>query len=123
MSQSSPVRRGFVEVAAIVGSILLAFAIDAAWESQQQRAEAAETLRALETEFMAERSELARHRARWVEVREATERLIYATSVDIAPSPAVMDTLLFLPDADHLGPADGHSVRRHGIRSARPHQE
>jgi len=96
MSQSSPLRRGFVEVAAIVGSILLAFAIDAAWEARRERTEAAEILRALESEFEAERSELSRHRARWVEVRDGTERLIRATSTDVAPSPAVMDTLLFL---------------------------
>ena len=95
MSESSPFRRSLVEVAAIVGSILLAFAIDAAWAEGRERAEATEIVRGLEVEFQATRAELARHRARWVEVRGATERLIYATSVDIAPSPASMDTLLF----------------------------
>jgi hypothetical protein len=95
MSQISPMRRGAIEAVAIVGSILLAFAIDAAWEARGERAVAADILTALEAEFSAEHSELVRHRDRWVEVRAATEQLIEATSVDVVPPPAVMDTLLF----------------------------
>ena len=48
-----PWRRVLAEGTAIVVSILLAFAIQAAWETSQEREEEALTLRALEREFRA----------------------------------------------------------------------
>jgi hypothetical protein len=86
--------RGLLEVVAIVGSILLAFAIDAAWESAQEGRLAQEALVSLRAEFEAERAEVARHGARWREVGLATARLLEALGEDQAPSPAVADTLI-----------------------------
>ena len=68
--------RGLLEVAAIVGSILLAFAIDAAWESAQEDRLAREALISLRAEFEFERAEVARHGQRWADVRGATQRLL-----------------------------------------------
>ena len=86
--------RGLFEVVAIVGSILLAFAIDAAWESAREDRQAEELLISLRVEFQAERAEVSRHGERWAEVRAATTRLLEALGDDAAPAPAVADTLL-----------------------------
>jgi hypothetical protein len=51
------------EAAAIVGSILLAFAIDAWWDERQLRAEEQEILRGLKGEFEAIHATLARDKA------------------------------------------------------------
>ena len=87
-------RAGAIEVAAIVGSILLAFAIDAAWEQRQERSDARELLAGLQAEFEFQRSELIRYRDRWVDVREATGRLLEVIGSGAAPAPAVMDSLM-----------------------------
>lgn len=50
-TQSIEWKRTFVEALAIVGSILLAFAVDAWWEERQDRAEEAELLSRLMAEF------------------------------------------------------------------------
>ncbi len=58
-SQNIPWKRLSVEAAAIVVSILLAFAIDAWWDEQQERAEEREVLQSLHVEFEANRVEAA----------------------------------------------------------------
>lgn len=56
-SQKIPWKRLSVEAAAIVVSILLAFAIDAGWDERQERAEEREALESLSVEFEANRDE------------------------------------------------------------------
>ncbi|MEJ2542417.1 MAG: hypothetical protein P8188_21085 [Gemmatimonadota bacterium] len=84
------------EAILIVVSILLAFAIDAWWADRQVTIEERELLAGLEAEFEFQRSELDRHMERWASVRDGTERLIQITASGVAPSPVVMDSLLFL---------------------------
>jgi hypothetical protein len=62
-SQSIPWKRISVEAAAIVASILLAFAIDAWWQDRQTRIEEQEVLAGLRAEFLANRELLSRHLA------------------------------------------------------------
>jgi hypothetical protein len=52
-------KRLTIEAAAIVASILLAFAIDAGWDERQERAEEREVLESLYVEFEANRDEAA----------------------------------------------------------------
>jgi hypothetical protein len=58
-TQKIPWKRLSVEAAAIVVSILMAFAIDAWWSERQERAEEREVLESLYTEFEANRDEVA----------------------------------------------------------------
>ena len=58
-TQKIPWKRLSVEAAAIVVSILLAFAIDAWWDERQERAEEREVLESLYAEFEANRDEVA----------------------------------------------------------------
>ena len=58
-SHDIPWRRTAVEGAAIVASILLAFAIDAWWNERQDRAEEKELMLSLHVEFEANRDEVA----------------------------------------------------------------
>ena len=58
-TQKIPWKRLSIEAAAIVVSILLAFAIDAWWNEQQERAEEREVLESLYAEFEANREEAA----------------------------------------------------------------
>jgi hypothetical protein len=90
----SRIRTGAIEFALIVTSILLAFAIDAAWERRTESAQARELLTGLSAEFEFQRSELGRFRDRWMQVRRSTERLLEASSADTPPAPAVIDSLL-----------------------------
>ena len=94
--RSKSLRRGLLEVVAIVGSILLAFAIDAAWQERQEATEVQELLIALRAEFDFHRSELVRHGERWQTIREATGRLLDAAASGNTPPPAVVDSLLNL---------------------------
>jgi hypothetical protein len=56
-TQEIPWKRLAVEAAAIVASILLAFAIDAGWDERQERVEEREVLESLQVEFQANRDE------------------------------------------------------------------
>ena len=58
-TQKIPWKRLAVEAAAIVASILLAFAIDAWWDERQERAEEREVLESLLVEFQANRDQAA----------------------------------------------------------------
>lgn len=55
--QPIPWKRVFVEAAAIVAGILLAFAIDAGWDERNEREEEKEILQSLVVEFEANRDE------------------------------------------------------------------
>ena len=58
-NQKLPWKRLAAEAIAIVASILLAFAIDAAWDERNERMEEKEVLRSLQLEFEANRDEAA----------------------------------------------------------------
>jgi len=58
-NQNLPWKRLAAEAIAIVASILLAFAIDAAWDERNERMEEKEVLRSLQLEFEANRDEAA----------------------------------------------------------------
>ncbi len=85
--------RSLVEVGAIVVSILLAFAIDAAWDVRQQRSEEQEVLAGLQQDFLANQSQMTRvigtHRARatsYAWFRSATPQTVRLLSPDSATS-------------------------------------
>jgi len=59
--QIIPWKRTTVEAAAIVASILLAFAIDAWWEDRGLRIEEQQVLQGLREEFLSVRNVLSRH--------------------------------------------------------------
>ena len=59
MKAQIPWLRVFVEGVVIVGSILLAFGIDAWWDGSKERADELDYLRALRSEFQAAAVELA----------------------------------------------------------------
>lgn len=63
MSEPTRWRRLALESATVVGSILLAFAIDAAWDLRQERAEERELLLGLRAELVANAMEVERSRA------------------------------------------------------------
>ena len=60
MTQSTPWTRVLVEGLVVVGSILLAFAIDAWWDDRRDRRAEAEILAGLESEFQGHLAELER---------------------------------------------------------------
>jgi hypothetical protein len=65
-----------LEACAIVGSILLAFAIDAAWEYRRERMEERESLLRLLDEFEANRGELARTRDAYAHALPAAREVL-----------------------------------------------
>ena len=70
--------RLLLEGSAIVLSILLAFAIDAAWEDRQERRFEQETLQALEEEYQGHREVLVAHREGHLAILRAVAGLIAA---------------------------------------------
>lgn len=76
--QELPWKRLTIEAAAIVASILLAFAIDAWWEDRQNRQEEQQVLQGLHTEFEENRTILQRHLVRHLEDMQSLERLLVA---------------------------------------------
>lgn len=99
--RSSHLRARGVEVFLIVASILLAFAIDAAWDRRRESIETRELLTGLDGEFRFQRSELVRFRDRWAGVRSSTERLLELTGSTDLPPALVFDSLML----DVLNPA------------------
>jgi len=77
-NQKTPWKRLTIEATAIVGSILLAFAIDAWWEARQDRHEEQQILQGLFAEFEENRTILQRHRARHLQEIQSLERLLNA---------------------------------------------
>jgi hypothetical protein len=93
MSQEIPWKRITIETIAIVGSILLAFAIDAAWSARQTQADERTALEGLYSDFMATREQMnvtmEEHRARsqgyhWLQT--ATDNEIRGLSPEAATS-------------------------------------
>jgi len=78
-SQKIPWNRISVEAAAIVASILLAFAIDAWWSERQLAAEDQELLSQLKLEFETNLALLEDRRSRHVQVLAALRNLLAAT--------------------------------------------
>lgn len=74
----------FGEVATIVGSILVAFALDAGWDGMQDRREEAKALQALADEYETNLEELDRTVARHRRLRAVTEWGLNATEEEIA---------------------------------------
>jgi len=74
-----PWKRISVEAAAIVASILLAFAIDAWWDERNERVEEAEVLLGLKSEFSRYRDEMSESVDIFANNRALTAELIIAT--------------------------------------------
>ena len=77
-NQASSWKRLTLEATAIVGSILLAFAIDAWWEERQGRHEEQQILQGLHAEFEENRVVLQRHFARHLEEIQSLEQVLGA---------------------------------------------
>ncbi len=91
---SIPWLRLTIEGLAIVASILIAFAIDAWWQSELEEGEEHQILISLQDEFQAHRATLERKEADWTKRKQSIERLLQAMHSGEMPPPAVMDTLL-----------------------------
>ncbi len=107
-TQTIPWTRIFVEAAAIVASILLAFSIDAWWDSVQDRAEEREILSLLRAEFTANQKVLARtagiHRLNLDAMRE----IISASEADNSVGGESLDALFRQAGGTpHYNPATG----------------
>ncbi|TFG65899.1 MAG: hypothetical protein E4H28_03190 [Gemmatimonadales bacterium] len=92
-SSAVPWVRLAVEVAAIVGSILIAFAIDAWWQERQEDKAEREILVSLQDEFTFHRATLARDKEFWAGNEASVSRLMQLFRSGEIPGPMVMDTL------------------------------
>jgi len=91
-SQNLPWKRLFVEAAAIVASILLAFAIDAWWEDRQIRIDEQQVLLGLGTEFVTNHEVLSRELASHLKNLQSLE------------------DILLLIEGDHFGDAKSIAI-------------
>jgi hypothetical protein len=82
-TQKIPWKRISVEAAAIVASILLAFAIDAWWSARQLAVEEQELLSQLRSEFETNSGLLEARRSRHMEMLAALQNLLAATGPSI----------------------------------------
>jgi hypothetical protein len=112
-----PWGRLVAESAAIVISILLAFAIDAWWDDRQEAAEAHETVLSLKEEFLDHRSALERRKEVWQEYSASIERLLQAVRSTNPPPVATMDALL--RHATYMGTWDPSSGARDALIASR----
>jgi hypothetical protein len=71
-----PWKRIAVEAAAIVASILLAFAIDAWWDARVERSRSVAQLKTIATEFVEVERQLQQHEARLLALRQAVSDLL-----------------------------------------------
>ena len=107
MKPQIPWLRVFVEGVLIVGSILLAFGIEAWWDERQERAEEIKILGGLDEEFVAYRSTLERVLARHEVMLGGVEQLLDASQrgrwnpTDGQAEQALLD--LVLPPTIDLG--------------------
>ena len=85
MNRDIPWPRILAEGAAIVASILLAFAIDAWWSERQERSEERDTLVQLKTEVSRNLSLLAEKRDEHIAVEHAMLRLLQRTKPAASP--------------------------------------
>ena len=101
-------KRLSVEAAAIVGSILLAFVIDAWWDDVQERAEEREILTALRTEFEANQKVLAQTAEAHRRALNAMQDIVSASKSDITVHDASLGSLFrFAGSTPHYNPATG----------------
>ena len=84
--------RIFIEAAAIVGSILLAFAVDAWWEQRKEANRAEELLSALEDEWVIELSRIDERLSAYRDVRKSMTRIMDAhTDIESITADAALD--------------------------------
>lgn len=93
-TDSAAFRRLVLEAAAIVGSILLAFAIDAWWDEFQDAVDTRENLVDVRMEFLEYEAELERRYELWSDYAGSMGRLLDVARSGEAPPAVVMDTLL-----------------------------
>jgi hypothetical protein len=107
-TQTIPWRRISVEAAAIVASILLAFAIDAWWNGVQERAEEREILSSLRAEFEANQKVLARTARIHRLILGAMQDIVSASEMDISVHDESLDSLFGQAGGTpHYNPATG----------------
>lgn len=101
--------RLLAESAAIVVSILLAFAIDAWWADRQERAEEARLLMALKVEFEENARQLPRKIADHRRSADAAAALIdaFRPAIETAPVSVRQGDILFASDIGSFDPARG----------------
>lgn len=91
-----PWRRIAAEAAAIVASILLAFAIDAWWDARAERGRSVGQLKTIATEFAEVELQLNQHEGRLLTLRQAVSDLLHHTGPESQLQPA--DSLYALID-------------------------
>lgn len=95
-AEKIPWKRLSIEAAAIVASILLAFAIDAWWDERVSHGRSAAQLNTLSTEFVEVQSQLQRHEATLLGLRQAVSDLLIQIGPDSKLQP--IDSLYALID-------------------------
>ena len=104
-SQSSSLRiRLALEAFVIVGSILLAFGVDALWERRQDSGRIAEYLDALETEFVEARDEITGQETQHTEQLAAIDNLLITFDSGVR-SDSIQSWLSYLNGIFVYGPA------------------
>jgi hypothetical protein len=107
-AQTIPWRRISVEAAAIVASILLAFAIDAWWDGVQERTEERETLSALRAEFEVNLKVLAQTAKGHRQSLNAMQDIVSASKSDITVHAASLGSLFRRAlSTPHYNPSTG----------------
>jgi len=95
--QYMPWRRLSIEAAAIVGSILLAFAIDAWWEERGLRIEEQQVLQGLREEFLSVRGVLSAHLNETLDDLQKMENfLVAAESGNIEEAGPIVDAVMLV---------------------------
>ncbi len=95
MTRQIPWLRVFVEGVVIVGSILLAFGLQAWWEGRQEREEAHEIVVGLREEYVQHRAAIERFGDRWELHSRSVNRLLSEIRSESSPPVAAMDTMLW----------------------------
>jgi len=95
LASASPWRRLLAESFAVIASILVAFAIDAAWDAHQEKQELRQILQGLRTEFLANQDRVQEGKARAGQAMEALTRF----RSEVSPELDVQDSYneLYLP--------------------------
>jgi hypothetical protein len=85
----SQLKNSVREAAVVVGSILVAFALDAWWDDSVERRQTAEIVASLEAEFEANRETLRRDSATVEDYVQAAQRLLHAAAAPPADRPSL----------------------------------
>jgi hypothetical protein len=106
-TENIPWRRLSIEAAAIVGSILLAFAIDAWWEERGLRIEEQQVLQGLREEFLSGRNVLSAHLSEHLtDLQVLEDFLVAAEDGNVEEAGRIVDTavvVLLSPMSSDLG--------------------